>query len=86
MSKLSLDIGISVCRETSAEPGPKRKRGRGRPGARAQFRCAGHWREDHGQPLFGVSVNTHLAEAGGPVVFATVGFNRVTIYQSEVSE
>lgn len=79
-------VSSNTSRETSAEPGSKRKRGRGRPGgARAQFRCVGHWREDHGQPLFGVSVNNHLAEAGdkSPVVFATVGFNRVTIYQCE---
>lgn len=79
-------VSSNTSRETSAEPGSKRKRGRGRPGgSRAQFRCVGHWREDHGQPLFGVSVNNHLAEAGdkSPVVFATVGFNRVTIYQCE---
>lgn len=79
-------VSSNTSRETSAEPGSKRKRGRGRPGgARAQFRCVGHWREDHGQPLFGVSVNNHLAEDGDkrPVVFATVGFNRVTIYQCE---
>lgn len=80
-------VSSNTSRETSAEPGSKRKRGRGRPGGvRAQFRCVGHWREDHGQPLFGVSVNNHLAEPDGdkrPVVFATVGFNRVTIYQCE---
>ena len=86
--KIRMSRFVSTFRETSAEPGSKRKRGKGRPGvARAQFRCVGHWREDHGQPLFGVSVNNHLAEAGdkSPVVFATVGFNRVTIYQCEVS-
>ena len=72
-------------RETSSEPGSKRKRGR--VGGKAQFKCVGHWKEDHAQPLFGVSVNTHLGEASeapDTVVFATVGFNRVTIYQCEV--
>jgi polycomb protein EED len=46
------------------------------------YRCSGHWREDHGQPLFGVSVNSHIQE-GDPVVFATVGFNRVTVYEAD---
>ena len=54
---------------------------------RPQFKCSGFWKEDHDNPLFGVAVNTHIGQdpAGetGPVVFATVGFNRVTIYQCE---
>ena len=38
--------------------------------------------------MFGVTVNTFIRETGeeggeAPVVFATVGFNRVTIYQCE---
>ena len=44
-----------------------------------RFKCVGYWREDHGQPIFGVSVNHHLDQ---PVVFATVGNNRVTIYEA----
>ena len=52
---------------------------------RPQFKCSGFWKEDHDNPLFGVAVNTHIGKEGeaGPVVFATVGFNRVTIYQCE---
>ena len=45
----------------------------------ANYRCTGWWREDHGQPIFGVSVNHHLKS---PTVFATVGNNRVTIYEA----
>jgi len=47
--------------------------------AKCRFKCVGYWREDHGQPIFGVSVNHHLDQ---PVVFATVGNNRVTIYEA----
>uniref|UniRef100_A0A671YNX5 PWP2 small subunit processome component n=1 Tax=Sparus aurata TaxID=8175 RepID=A0A671YNX5_SPAAU len=47
---------------------------------RYSFKCVNSLREDHGQPLFGVQFNWHSKE-GDPLVFATVGSNRVTLYE-----
>nr|ACO13046.1 Polycomb protein esc [Lepeophtheirus salmonis] len=43
------------------------------------FKCTGFWKEDHGQPIFGIVVNHHLSS---PKVFATTGNNRVTVYEA----
>jgi len=45
------------------------------------YKCIGYWKENHGHPIFGVSVNHHL-DSSSPTVFATVGYNRVTIYEA----
>lgn len=42
------------------------------------FSC--YLKEDHGQPIFGVQFNQNLRD-GQPLVFATAGNNRVTVYE-----
>ena len=74
-------------REVEEEEKRKSAKGNGKGGRaslKGGYKCMGHWREDHNQPLFGVAVNTHLKADEG-VVFATVGSNRVTVYEA-VSE
>ncbi|CAL1547484.1 unnamed protein product [Lymnaea stagnalis] len=47
---------------------------------RLQFKCTNYLKEDHGQPLFGIQINLVMKETD-PILFATVGHNRVTIYE-----
>ena len=62
----------------------KKKKSRSQNNPKLNYKCLGYWRENHGHPIFGVSVNHHLPDTD-PVVFATVGYNRVTIYQVSIS-
>jgi len=83
------DSSVSQTSPFKENSDPKRKRGRTKmkDNGKLSFKCMGFWKEDHNQPLFGVSVNTHIAHdqlnKEQPLAFATVGFNRVTIYQCE---
>ncbi|XP_067676757.1 polycomb protein EED-like [Haliotis asinina] len=45
-----------------------------------QYKCTNFLKEDHGQPIFGIQVNMNVRD-GEPVMFATTGCNRVTIYE-----
>ncbi|CAB4027426.1 polycomb eed, partial [Paramuricea clavata] len=46
------------------------------------YRCTNNLKEDHKQPLFGVTFNCNFDEsAEDPLIFATVGSNRASIYQ-----
>lgn len=59
------------------------RRGRGRNKkwrTKLQFKCTNFVKEDHGQPIFGIDVNKNTKD-GEPIVFASVGHNRVTIYE-----
>jgi len=62
--------------------GDKRKKVRNKNvNPKLNYKCIGYWKENHGHPIFGVSVNHHL-DSSSPTVFATVGYNRVTIYEA----
>lgn len=59
----------------------KRKSHSSHNNPKLNYKCMGYWKENHGHPIFGVSVNHHLSD-NDPTVFATVGYNRVTIYEA----
>jgi len=90
-SRSETPLGGGPTVQGSSSTGTSTKRGRknrrkghhstGRS-SKLQYRCVGFLKEDHGQPIFGVSVNHHLGP-DQPTVFATVGNNRVTIYEAQ---
>lgn len=49
---------------------------------RLQFRCTNFLKENHGQPIFGIQVNLNCADSD-PVIFATAGFNRISVYECQ---
>jgi len=59
----------------------KKKRHHRSSNPKLNFKCVGYWKENHGHPIFGVSINHHLP-ANAKTVFATVGYNRVTVYEA----
>lgn len=66
--------------DTSVMTGNKHGKHRRAMKGKLKFRCSNFLKEDHKKPLFGVVFNTFHAE-GDPLLFITVGHNRVTLYE-----
>lgn len=82
----SVGSGSNADNSRSGTPTLQRRKGKGKRGRKKTgpmkmgYKYTCHLREDHQQPIFGVQFNQHLRE-GQPLVFATAGNNRVSIYQ-----
>lgn len=89
MEDTASSIGSSSTLDTASRsdtPTLKPKK-RGKPGRKKgtkipkiNYKFSSFIKEDHGQPLFGVQFN-HLLREGQPLVFATVGSHRISVYE-----
>lgn len=76
-------VSTSTSRSKSPSSAPRSKRGKKKKSSKVQkkpykFDCS--LKEDHGQAIFGVRFN-HCLGKDQPMVFATVGTTRVTVYE-----
>ncbi|XP_060556108.1 polycomb protein EED-like [Ruditapes philippinarum] len=68
--------------DSSNLPGSKQT-GKNKKGKqKLKFKCSNWLKEDHKKPIFGVLFNTFHGEKD-PLLFITVGHNRVTLYESK---
>lgn len=92
VSTATAGVGSSNLGALGTGGGPKRgKKGNKKPGPigpvtgaknpKLNYKCTGYWKEDHSHPLFGIGMNHHLGP-NEPVIFATVGNNRITVYEA----
>nr|CAB3240897.1 polycomb protein eed-like [Phallusia mammillata] len=83
-----MDVEDTVDERTTTSDNPQTKSRKGKFKGKVSkklpvkglFRCTNSLKEDHGQPLFGVSFCPHKLKSNWPL-FATVGSNRITIYE-----
>ena len=74
-SEVSTNCASSIEDVEEDKKKKRKKKARSQNNPKLNYKCIGYWRENHGHPIFGVSVNHHLSDSD-PVVFATVGYNR----------
>ncbi|XP_037026065.1 polycomb protein eed-B [Bradysia coprophila] len=67
---------------TIKKRGPKRRKSKLPKVPRPPFKFVTYFKEDHNQPIFGTAFCQHL-KPGEPIIFASAGSNRVTIYECQ---
>ncbi|XP_025205536.1 polycomb protein EED [Melanaphis sacchari] len=81
----SIDSSNTDLTTRSHEPSKRGRKTKSKPSnntknVKLQYKFSCALREDHGQSLFGVQFN-HLLNEDQPLIFASVGSNRVSVYQ-----